>query len=164
MTAVSVVSILWLLGPPAEPAPELTATEEFRALVDKESSPAEAVDGAVETYEAAKDLAESGSSAAKLGLVLLLLSAIFKTLLSVAKLVSKAFFQTRKGKTVMRLVTLGLGLIVLVITKVAVGMPWVEALFLALSGPGAIVVHELTGLFAGIKDEKDAQGSSPTPT
>lgn len=150
---------------PTPPTPEGTTvqdmTDEFKVLVDKDATLVEAVEGAVDTYEASRDLAKNEDKSAVLGLVMILLSAIFKTLLSIVKLVSKAFFQTRKGKTALRVTTLGLGLAVLVTTKVVIGMSWVEALFLALAGPGAIVVHELAGLFSGNKDEKDAQPAKP---
>lgn len=146
-------------GPPA-PAPKSDEareqmTQDFIILVDGEVKVEDVVADVKEVYEALVAYRGAGEKATKLSLLLLFLAVLFKAGISGAKLAAQNFFTTRKGKTVMRATTLVLGLGVLVISKGAAGMPWVEAAFLALSGPGSIVVHELMALFSGMKDDKD---------
>jgi hypothetical protein len=52
-----------------------------------------------------------------------------------------------KQGAVIRITTLVLGIVVYGVSTVVSGVPWWEALFLSLSGPGAMVVHEYSALF-----------------
>lgn len=130
-------------------------TRDFIVLVDGEVKVEDVVADVEEVYAAVVAYRAAGDNATKLAALLLLLAVIFKACLSGAKLAAKEYFTNRRGKTVLRVTTLVLGLGVLVITRVMAGMTWVEASFLALSGPGSIVVHEMTALFSGMKDDKD---------
>lgn len=145
-------------GPPArvaDDAAEEEMTRDFIILVDGEVKVEDVVADVKEVYEAIVAYRGVEDKAAKLAMLLLLLAVLFKAGISGAKLAAKEYFTTRKGKTIMRATTLVLGLGVLVVTRVMGGMTWVEASFLALSGPGSIVVHEMMALFSGMKDDKD---------
>lgn len=83
----------------------------------------------------------------------MLLAAIFKMLLSGVKL-SSPFWKGKKGKVALRLSTVLLGAGVFLTSTVAGGATFAEALILALSGPGAIAVHELLALIPGFKKEE----------
>jgi hypothetical protein len=133
-----------------------TAKEEFIEITEGEVKVKDIVTDATEVYAAVTDLKEAKEGAKK-GAILLLLVTICKFLLSGVKLAKKHFWKTRKGKTVLRLSAVGLGLAVLILGKLVAGVDWMDALFYALSGPGAIVAHELLGVFAGMKDDKDAE-------
>lgn len=170
--------LLWcstLFGqePPAPaPASEPVATEPVATPTDTEKDKAayvELVDGEVkvkdvvadgtEVYDAVMAYRQAKQSGDTTGIALIIaagLAALFKILLSVAKMLSKVFFSTGKGKMVLRVITLVLGLAVFFTVKFAAGFGWVDAIIAALSGPGAIVVHELLDLFAGAKDDKPA--------
>lgn len=152
--------------PPAAPAATATTDEatpdaktEYLELTEGNVKVNDIVTDATKIYTAITDLQEAKKGAKKAA-ILLLLVAICKFLLSGVKLVKKHFWKSRKGKTVLRLSTLGLGLLVLILCKLAVGVGWMDALFYALAGPGALAAHELLGIFAGMKDDKDA----PTPS
>jgi hypothetical protein len=75
-----------------------------------------------------------------------LLALIFKGMLDVLKL-SGPFWKGRKGKNVLKASTLMLGLLMGLFAQIGMGMPWSESLLLALSGPGAMVMHEIGKMF-----------------
>jgi hypothetical protein len=141
----------------ARPAAEVevlaaTPTEEFTELVDGEVKIHDVVSNVTEVYEAVKSYRTEKETQAKLALLLLLLAIAFKAVISGAKLVANEFLSSPGGKTAIRVSTLFLGLAVLMLSRVGAGMHWIDAFFLSLSGPGAIVVHELLDLFRGDKD------------
>lgn len=142
--------------PPAEAQEMVKASpeEEFTELVDGEVKIHDVVSNVTEVYEAVKTYRGEQEARAKLALLLLLLAIVFKMVISVAKLVATEFLSSPKGKTAIRVSTLFLGLAVLMLSRVGVGMHWIDAFFLSLSGPGAIVVHELLDIFSGDKDAK----------
>lgn len=150
---------------PATPPPEAVATETPKAdkvepamtgdqaneLVDKDVETADALNDAAKIVEAGKNLAnaEDGSMDLKV-LITLLLAAIFKFLLSAVKLSGrfsdklKEFWATTKGKTILRLSTLVLGAGVMLVSNLAAGVPWLEALFMGIgAGPGSLAIHEV---------------------
>jgi hypothetical protein len=128
--------------------------EEFIELVDGDVKIHDVVSNVTEVYEAVKVYRGEQDARAKLALLLLLLAIAFKTIISAAKLIANEFLASPRGKTVIRVSTLFLGLAVLMLSRAGVGMHWIDALFLSLSGPGAIVVHELLEIFSGEKDDQ----------
>lgn len=135
---------------------EAPAKNELIELVEGEVKVKDIIADGTEVYESVTTLREAKDGATK-GAILLLLVAIFKFLLTGLKLFKKHFWTKRKGKTVLRLSAIGLGLGVLILGKLVAGLDWMDALFYALSGPGAIAAHELLGIFAGMKDDKDVK-------
>lgn len=122
-------------------------TEEFVELVDGDVRIGDVLYDATHVYDAIHAYKDDQDASAKMGLLLLLLSLVFKLIISTVKLVSEDFFSQWKGKTAIRIGTMFLGLGVLVLSRVGGGMGWIDAAFLSLSGPGAIVVHELLKIF-----------------
>lgn len=159
--------------PPAEPADSATTEEvvkpdpvedakkEYVELVDGDVKVKDVIADGTEVYEAIQALRDEKKQTGTVtfAMIMLLLAAIFKALLSVAKIIGKLvgveFWKTRKGKTIMRLICIGLGLATMATAKLAAGVGWGDAILLFFSGPGALAVHELTGLFVGMKDDKD---------
>lgn len=130
------------------------------------------VSGTTNALEAAKDVLTEGKvvitvaneyftgskdgdeAAKKLGLFALI-TAILKLLLSLLKLTG-AFWKEDRGKWVLRVVTLTLGIVVAVVSSLAAGMPWWDAVFLGLSGPGAVALHEYQKLIPALNKKKKA--------
>lgn len=81
------------------------------------------------------------------------LAALFKLLLSLMKLVNPYF----KKKDVPKVVASGLGVLVLLFSKLALGVSWVDAIILAASGPGAVFLHELSKMIPALRALKDEQ-------
>lgn len=155
---------------PPDPAPAVAedvadpvadAKAEYTELVDGDVKVKDVITNGTEVYDAVQALRKEKEETGKINmvLILLMLAAIFKALLSVAKVVGKLvgeeFWKNRKGKTIMRLICIGLGLATMVTAKLAAGVGWGDAILLFLSGPGALAAHEVTGLFVGMKDDKD---------
>ena len=107
-------------------------------------------DGA-EVVAAAKEIADKDESMPVGTMILVLLGAIFKLLLSLIKVLGKniGWFKTKDGKRVVKYSTIGLGAVAALLANLAFGMHWIEAAQLILSGPLAIAIHEYT------KDSKD---------
>lgn len=127
-------------------------TEEFIELVDGDVKIHDVTSNVTEVYEAIKTYRGEKDAQARLALLLLLLAIAFKTVISGAKLVANEFLSGRMGKNIIRVSTLFLGLAVLMLSRMGAGMHWIDAFFLSLSGPGAIVVHEILDIFSGGKD------------
>ena len=70
-----------------------------------------------------------------------ILSIVFKFIISGLKRFSVYF---SKNKTLLRVIPLILGVLVMSLDKFVVGGAWWEAIMMGISGPGAIMVHELT--------------------
>jgi hypothetical protein len=138
------------IAQPAPPTPPANPdTEAYIKLVDGEVTVEDVVADGQEVYKAVqayRDAKKSGSSnSGTLALMLAGLAAFFKFLLSLIKVIAKKeFWKSRKGKITLRLVCIGLGLCVLVISKFAGGAGWEDAILLAFSGPGALAAHEIT--------------------
>lgn len=151
------------VAPAAEPAPAPvpTATEEFERMLNSDPSLQETFGSGKDVYEAIMEMKKAKEDGGTINLIMVmaLLAAAFKFLLSVVKFIRRDYWKTDQGKTVLRLIALGLGLGVLVTSKIAMGMHWSEAIILALSGPGAIVVHEVIDLFPGMKGNSNGNGS-----
>lgn len=133
---------------PAKPEPAMTG-EEAMDLVDKDVEVTDAVKDAGEIVDAAKALKDADDDVDPKVLITILLAAIFKFLLSALKLSGrfsdklKAFWESDKGKLILRLSTLVLGAGVMLVANLGAGVPWLEALFMGIgSGPGALAIHE----------------------
>jgi hypothetical protein len=124
-------------------------SDETKALVDKDENVSDVVDGAGEAIDAAKNM--KGKKGTELALAIaLFLAALFKSLLSLIKVLKKStnIFKTKKGKKILKLSTIGLGVLAAVGAGIAntmgAGFGWMEILMIGLSGPGSLAVHELT--------------------
>jgi hypothetical protein len=111
------------------------------------------VSGVGDIVDKAKDYKGAEGSGKLVGLMALL-AAIFKLLMSAIKLISKTFFKSTKGKNIIKLVTLLLGVGTFIVSNIALGQTWWEALILSFSGPMAMVLHEFTKLVPAIRKAK----------
>jgi len=102
----------------------------------------------------AKEVSKTSDKTEKLLIILGLLAALFKLLISLLKVLSK-WFTSKVGGTVIRISTLVLGVGVFLVTNLALKMPWYDAVWLSLSGPGALVLHELTLLIPWLRNLQD---------
>lgn len=135
-------------GTPSGMTPEdaAEATRQVEAWVAGEVS-YESVSVEVQEAITAFANARAAERTAMLAAIMALLATLFKLLLSGVKLVGGMTFLTQRQKSVIRLTTIGLGIGVYLTSSLVAGMPWWEALFLSLSGPGAMAVHEYSRLF-----------------
>jgi hypothetical protein len=123
--------------------------DETAAEVNKDVGVNDVVKDVTGVVDAAKDL--KGEKEGKAALIMLLLGAIFKLLLSAVKVVKKEtnWFHAKKAKRIVKYSTIGLGAAAALMSNLAFGMSWIEAGIILLSGPMAVAIHEYT------KDSKD---------
>lgn len=131
-----------------ETEPE-SSVKEIRALIDEKVTYEQVSTDLQDAIAAYTDARNAGRSS-QLIAVTLLLSLVFKLLLSGLKMTNLLKLWPERRGTLIRLTTLGLAALVYLTGSIAGGMPWWEALFLSLSGPGAIVLHEYSALL-GLK-------------
>ena len=132
------------------PAPDVVKIEGDKITVNDIVTDAKGVADAVKSY---KDAKSSGNKlAARLGLMALL-AAVFKVLLSCLKFTSE-FWKGDKGKIVLRLSTLVLGIAVALLSHFAAGEDWMSAIMLGISGPLAISFHELFDIIVALVQKK----------
>lgn len=139
--------------PAAQPAASAMAVHE----PDLDATPAEVVDAAKETIETATTYftgTKEGDKAAKTTALFLLISAVLKLLLSLLKVTSSWWRQT-KAKPWLKVVTVALGVPIFFLTTMVAGEPWWVALQLAMAGPFAMVWHEVSKLIPAIKAKKE---------
>jgi len=77
----------------------------------------------------------------------------------------KGYFQGDKGKAILRIVTLSVGLLAFLATNIGFGIPWYSAIIIAGGGPGAIVIHEIMKIIPVLKGQKkyaDVTTADPT--
>jgi len=142
-----------------EVVPAVNDSAKYVELVNGDVKVGDMVANGAEVYQAIQDYraAKAEGRQGLLALVMVALAAAFKLLLSLLKLVlAKNFWKSAKGKVVLRVTCIFLGVGVLVASKIGLGMGWGDAVLLAISGPGALAVHELTDLMLGSKDGADA--------
>lgn len=96
---------------------------------------------------------KEGDAAAKKFGLLALITTVLKLLLSLLKMASSFWSETR-GKWVLRIITLGLGVVIAIVSSMAIGMPWWDAVLLGLSGPGAVALHEYQKLIPALSKKK----------
>jgi hypothetical protein len=129
--------------------------KEAKALLDKDAGVGDVVSGVSDTIEAAQGLKGMKGKELALGIAMLL-AVLFKMLLSLVKVMSKntGWFAGARGKAALKYCTLALGALAAVGAGIAmglgVGLDWIDVVIVALSGPGAMVVHELASLLPGV--------------
>ena len=111
-----------------------------------------------QALKALKDAKGAPDKAAIRLAIMALLAAVFKILLSLLKFTSD-WWKTPKAKNVLRLSTLGLGVLVFLTAKLAGGESIVNALMLAMSGPLAIAFHELYDIVIQLSQKKPVVGT-----
>jgi hypothetical protein len=123
--------------------------KETAAEIDKEVEVGDAVKDIGAVVDAAKDL--KGKKEGMAALIMVLLGAIFKLLLSSIKLIKAKtnWFHAKKAKRIIKYTTLGLGAVAALMSNLVFGMSWIDAGIILLSGPLSVAVHEYT------KDSKD---------
>jgi hypothetical protein len=129
---------------------------EAKAYKDKEATVGDVVEGVTEVVDAAQDLKGKSGTGLALG-ISLMLAAIFKTLLSLVKVMSGStgWFAGKRGKAALKYLTLGLGALAAggagIFMALGVGdLAWWDVIIVGLSGPGSMVVHELMSLAPGV--------------
>lgn len=77
------------------------------------------------------------------------LAAVFKVLISGLRMTGtwEGWWRGKDAKTALRIITVTLGLGTFLMSHLAMGKSWFEALVLGLAGPGAMVIHEYSKLF-----------------
>jgi len=124
--------------------------DEIKAVVDKEADVGDVVADISDVVDATKGLSDSKEG--KATLIMLLLGAIFKLLLSGIKLIKAQtkWFHAKKAKRIVKYTTLGLGAAAALMANLVFGMSWIEAGIILLSGPISVAIHEYT------KDSSDS--------
>jgi hypothetical protein len=138
--------------------------DETKALVDKEASVADTVSDVGDVADAVGGL--KGKSGKGLAMAIaLLLATIFKMLLSFVKILSKntGWFDGARGKAALKYTTLALGALAAlgagVAASMGAGLDWLDIAIIAGSGPGSMVVHELSSLLPGVGKHASVPGS-----
>ena len=146
MRSLALASILVFLPGLAYAQDAAVEKKDAEVKVDGKVTVKTVVSEVKDVIQKAKDLKKGedaeGNKIPKLILICALLAAIFKVLLSILKVVSK-WFKSEKGKLVLKLSTLVLGFGTFLVTHLTMDMSWYEALWLSLSGPGALVIQAL---------------------
>lgn len=154
MGLCSVVALPAVAQPVPQPTEEeevLSPTEQVKRMVDGEMT-YEQVSGEVRTLVDKVAAARQAEKTARLMAWLAALAAIFKLLLSAVKALGLLSLWKEKQAAVIRITTLLLGIGVYCATSIVGGMVWYEALFLGLSGPGSMVIHEYSRVFGKKKE------------
>jgi hypothetical protein len=125
--------------------------KETAAATEADAGVGDVIAEGADVVKAAKALADKDESMPVGTMILVLLGAIFKLLLSLMKVLGKniAWFKSKDGKRVIKYSTIGLGAAAALVANLGFGMHWIEAAQLVLSGPLAVAIHEYT------KDSKD---------
>lgn len=119
--------------------------------VDKEVSPIEVVDAAAELIGEAKQYFDDGKKAAGSQTASIIVwtgvaAALLKLLLALLKITSPFWKQTR-GKLVLRLICVLVGVVFGVVSYMGLGYTWYDSAITVLGGPGAILITELQKMF-----------------
>lgn len=136
---------------PTEEEEVLSPTEQVKRMVDGDMTYDQVTDEVKGLVDKVAD-ARVADKATRLMAWLAALAAMFKLLLSAVKALGLFKLWGEKQAAVIRIVTLLLGIGVYCATSIVGGMIWYEALFLGLSGPGSMVIHEYSRVF-GRKDD-----------
>jgi len=136
-------------APIPEPPPVIKVTGDKVSINDVITDAKDVAD-AVKAFKDAKTAGDK--LATRLGLMVLL-AACFKVLLSLLKFTSE-WWKGDKAKLVLRISTLGLGIVVALLSHFAAGEGWMSAIMLGISGPLAISFHELFDVIVGLVQKK----------
>lgn len=133
--------------------------EEIAAATEAEAGVVEVIEDGTALVETIDTVVEHKDTLCVGMIVLLVLGALFKLLLSLIKVLGRnvEWFKTKDGKRVIKYSTLGLGAAAGLVANLAFGMHWAQALEIMLSGPLAVAIHEYT------KDSKDSAGEQAKP-
>lgn len=107
-----------------------------------------------DVQQAYKDLKSSSPEEKDLAIAAFI-AILMNLLLTGVKRVMKL---TSKGKKWLPFVALGLGLVIAIVQKFALGGGWVQALIYGGAGPGAVIVQEMLNFF------KKSEPTPPAPT
>lgn len=116
------------------------------------ANPVDIVGEVKDVVSAVKDY-RSADRSGSLVAIAAILAAVFKILLSVLKASSSLF----KNKAAPKIAALSLGLLIYGFSSLALDMPWYDAIVLAGSGPGAIVVNEIMKLVPALRKKEDEE-------
>jgi len=134
---------------------------ETTAVVEADATPTDVVKDGASVVSAAKDIAnrENDDRPTSL-LVALLLAAVFKLLLSLLKVLAKnlSWFKSQDGKRILKYSTIGLGSAAALVSNLAFGLSWVDALTILLSGPLSVAIHEYTSDSKVVDKTEEARG------
>jgi len=93
------------------------------------------------------------ANSGKLIALMSLLAVVFKFLISFLKF-SSVWFKSNKGKNIIKIITLLLGVGTFFVSNMALGVSWWDSFVLALSGPMSMAIHEITKILPSIRDKK----------
>jgi hypothetical protein len=134
-------------------APAATATVEHKDAtgtvehLKPDATTEEVLSAAFKTVEEAQKYFNERKSSTKKAFVWAgVLAAVLNLLIMFISRTSP-FWKKRKGKTLIRVITITLGLAAGILANVAVGMPWWDAATVFLGGPGAILLKEYQKVF-----------------
>lgn len=116
---------------------------------------------AVKNYKAQGGEDAGAKAAKRLGLMLLL-AAIFKFLLSGLKL-STPFWKGTRGKALLKVITITLGLAAGFAAQLGMGEHWWDAITVGLSGPLAVAFHEYTYLIPTLAKKRAVKAAAAEP-
>jgi hypothetical protein len=92
-----------------------------------------------------------------------IITLVLKFLLSLLK-VATPFLKGPKAGLIMRISTVGVGVLVFLFSNLALGIPWVDSLIMALGGPGALFFHEITKIFPWFQKKEETKGNEQPKT
>lgn len=141
---------------PATPAGAMDTNADGKVDADETKA---AIEGDVDVKDVVLDVTDvvaavqdlKGKKEGMATLIMVLLGAVFKLLLSAVKLIKAKtkWFHAKKAKRILKYTTLGLGAAAALLSNLVFGMGWIEAGIILLSGPISVAIHEYT------KDSKD---------
>jgi len=140
-----------------EGSPEMCAqiAELQKALKQKEEAAANAKDMTEKQrkeYEEKQQQKEKESM--KFVAMMGVIAVVLKFVLSLIKTWKKTFFKTDRGKAGVRVAVIVIGLAIFITTNMGFGIPWWQAVILALGGPLSVAVHEFQKLIPVFRGEK----------
>lgn len=124
----------------------------------------EALTTAVEVVKQTKEYAtgkvDAANSTEKALVILGIVTLVLKLLLSLLK-VATPFLKGPKAGLIIRLSTVGVGVLVFLFSNLTLGMPWWDALIAAIGGPGALFFHEISKVFPWFQTKEDPKPAEP---
>lgn len=103
-------------------------------------------------YEKAKEEKEEESM--KFVALMGVIAVILKLIVSLIKAWKSTFFKTDRGKAWVRVAVITIGIAIFITTNMGFGIPWWQAVILALGGPLSVAVHEFQKLMPVLRGQK----------